>query len=146
MEKRKLSSPKCFQKGNGSELVGGAHKSQDPRRRYQMSRKKIKADKPKIRKPKFTPEMIRKMMGLDDERTQRRQKDADKVTDLIINGTLDPYMIHDYKHVKSAARTLDWSAHRMFKAIEFAKVAEMVKNEQELENGDKPKNKVSESI
>lgn len=101
-----------------------------------MSKKKIKAPRVKVKKPKMNPFMMQQMhelmMGPNTEKLKRKREDADKVTDLILEGTLDPYKIEDYKHVKSVARTLDWSAHRMFKAIELADVAQMVKNEEEV--------------
>lgn len=71
------------------------------------------------------------MMNLMNPKPSPRAEDAKRVVELIVDGTLDPYQINDYKHVKAVARTLDWSAHRMFKAIEAAEVAEVVKNETE---------------
>ena len=58
-----------------------------------------------------------------------KEQDAQKVVDLIVKDILDPYKIEDYKHVKSVATTLGWSAHRLFQAIKTAEVQKIVDNE-----------------
>lgn len=97
-----------------------------------MSKLKRKAPRVKLKKPKMNPFMRNMILGQNDKKSKQKREDADKVTDLILNDILDPYKIEDYKHVKSVANTLDWSAHRMLKAIEFAEVAKIVEEEKNI--------------
>jgi len=96
-----------------------------------MSQKKRKAHRVKRKKPTINPMMMNMLFGQDKKKYEAKRKDAEKIEDLIVDGVLDPYQIEDYKHIKAAARTLNWSAHKMFQAIEFADVASVIKNEQD---------------
>lgn len=99
-----------------------------------MSRKKIKKHTNK-KKQRFNP-LVYQMMKTTDELTNKRQKeknnDANIITDLIVDDKLNLEELDNYKYIKSVATELNWSASRLFKAIEFAGVKEQIKNEKEL--------------
>jgi len=93
-----------------------------------MSQKRIKT----IKKKKANKQLTRTINQAFS--IIKQDKDKEVIENLIIEDKLDPSKIDNYKYMRSIAGNIEWPIHRLFKAVESAKVKEAIKKESENTN------------
>ena len=96
-----------------------------------MSRRKIKSQVKKPKKPKMQPLSIKSMMDskLNINRAIVKEEDNADVVSLITEKKLDLSKGDDYKYMAKIAKEMNWSVSRLFKAAD--RVKQLLKEEEE---------------
>ena len=97
-----------------------------------MSKRRIKPEVKKIKKPKVQEISPKNMMiqTLNMKRAIAREDDNAEVVALITTGDLDILKIDDYKYMRSIAEKMNWKQNRLLKTAN--KVAELLKEEEKM--------------